>query len=88
MSAGGVGSEIKDVTSATGGNFVGLVLSDGVGEGTDHLVDGAALASAQIPGADTRVVGAEVFQGLDVAVRKIQDVDVIADGGAVVRGVV
>lgn len=88
VSAGGVGSEIEDIASTTGGNLVRLVLSDGGGEGADHLVDGAALSGTQVPGADTGVVGAEVFQGLEVAVCEIQNVDVIADGGSVVGSVV
>lgn len=88
MGAGGVGSEVEDITSATGSNLVGLVLSDGGGERADHLVDGAALSGTQVPGADTGAVGAEVFQGLEVAVCEIQDVNVIADGGTVVGSVV
>jgi hypothetical protein len=88
VGAGGVGSEVKDITGTAGSNLVGLVLADSSGESTDHLVDGASLTGAQIPGADTGVVGAQVVEGLQVAVCQVQDVDVVTDGGAVVRGIV
>lgn len=85
---GGVGSEVENVTGTTRGNLVGKVTADGGGESLDHLVDGAALAGTEVPGADTGVVLAQVVQSLQVAVRQVEDVDVVADGGAVVRGVV
>lgn len=88
VGAGGVGSQVQDVTSAARGDFVGEVAADGSGEGLDHLVDGAALAGAQVPGAHAGVVLAQVVQGLEVAVCQVEDVDVVADGGAVVRLVV
>lgn len=71
MGAGGVGSEVEDIASATGSNLVGLVLSDSGREGADHLVDSAALAGTQVPSAHTGVVGTQVFQGLEVAVCEI-----------------
>lgn len=83
-----VSSEVEHVTSTTRSNLVGLVLADGSGESTDHLVDCAALTGAQVPGAHTGVVGAQVVQSLEVAVCEIQNVDVVADGGTVVGGVV
>jgi hypothetical protein len=79
-----VSSEVKDITSATGRNLVGLVLSDGSGECADHLVDGAALSGSEVPGAHAGVVGAQVVEGFEVAVGEIQNVDVVADGGTVV----
>jgi hypothetical protein len=68
----GVGSKVEDIACTARGDFVGQVAADGGGEGLDHLVDGAALAGAQVPGADAGVVLTEV-----------EDVDVVADGGAV-----
>lgn len=88
VGAGRVGSQVEDVTGATRGNLVGEVAAHGGGEGLDHLVDGGALAGAEVPGADAGVVLAQVVQGLQVAVGQVEDVDVVADGGAVVRGVV
>jgi len=46
-------------------------------------VDGAAFARAEVPGADAGVVGAEVGEGDGVPAREVEDVDVVADGGAV-----
>lgn len=85
---GRVGGEVEDVTGATGGNLVSEVAAGGGGEGADHLVDGAALAGAQVPGANTGVVSAEVVEGFQVAVREVEDVDVVTDGSAVAGVVV
>ena len=88
VSAGRVSGEVKNVTSATGGNLVGHLAADGVGEGGDHLVDGATLSGSQVPGAHTGVIAAEVVEGFEVAVGEIEDVDVVTDGGAVAGVVV
>lgn len=88
VGAGRVSGQVKDVTSATGSNLVGHLAADGVGEGVDHLVDGAALSGSQVPGLDTGVVAAEVVEGLQVAVGEIENVDVVTDGGAVAGVVV
>lgn len=88
VGASRVGCEVENVTSTAGSDFVGEVAADGLGEGADHLVDGAATAGTQVPGAHTGVVGAEVVQGLEVTVCKVENVDVVADSGSVVRGVV
>lgn len=88
VSPGGVGSQVQDVTSTTGSHFVGEVTADGGGEGIDHLVDSASLTGTQVPGTDTWVVGAEVVEGLQVTVGKVQNVDVVTDGGTVVGLVV
>jgi hypothetical protein len=83
VGTGGVGGEVEDVAGAARGDFVREVAADGGGEGLDHLVDGAALAGAQVPGANAGVVLAEVVEGGEVAVGEVEDVDVVADGGAV-----
>lgn len=88
MGTGRVGSQVQDVTGTAGSNLVGEVAADSGGESIDHLVDGAALAGTQVPGTDTGVVGAEVVEGLEVAVGKVEDVDVVTDGGSVARLVV
>lgn len=88
VSASGVGRQVEDVTGTARSNLVGEVAANGGGEGTDHLVDGAALAGTQVPGANTGVVGAEEVQGLEVAVGQVENVDVVTDSSAVVGGVV
>ena len=88
VGAGGVGGEVEDVACAAGRDFVGQVAADGGREGLDHLVDGATLAGAQVPGADAGVVLAQVVEGGEVAVGEVEDVDVIADGSAVLGVVV
>ena len=88
VGTGGVGGEVEDVAGAAGGDFVGEVAADGGREGLDHLVDGAALAGAQVPGADAGVVLAEVVESGKVAVGEVEDVDVVADGGTVLGVVV
>lgn len=83
-----VGGEVENVTGSAGSDFVGEVAADGLGEGADHLVNGAAAAGTKVPGAHTGVVGAEVVEGLEVAVCEVKNVDVVSDSGSVVRGVV
>lgn len=88
VGASGVGRQVEDITSTARSNLVGKLAASGGREGADHLVDGAALAGTQVPGANTGVVGAEVVQGLQMAVSQVENVDVVTDGSAVVRGVV
>lgn len=88
VGAGGVGGKVEDVASAARGDLVREIAADGVGEGFDHFVDGAALAGTKVPGADAGVVLAEVVQGCKMAVGEIEDVDVVADGGSVLGVVV
>jgi len=88
VGTGGVGGEVEDVTCAAGSDLVRQITTNSSGERLDHLVDGAALAGAQVPGADTGVVLAEVVERREVAVGEIENVDVIADGGAVLGVVV
>lgn len=85
---GSVGSQVEDVTGTAGSDLVGKVTADSGAESANHLVDGGALTGTQVPGADTGVVGAEVVEGLQVAVSEIEDVDVVTDGGAIVGVVV
>lgn len=88
VGTGSVSGKVEDIACTAGSDFVGKVAADGGGEGLDHLVDGAALAGAQVPGADAGVVLAEVVEGCEVAVGEVEDVDVVADGGAVLGVVV
>jgi hypothetical protein len=64
------------------------IAADGFAEGLDHFKDSGATAGAEVPGAHTGVVGAQVVEGFEVALGEVEDVDIIADGGAVVGGVV
>jgi hypothetical protein len=68
VGAGSIGSKVENITSTARGDLVGKVTADSGGEGLDHLVDGAAPASTQVPGADTRVVLAEVVKSREVAI--------------------
>ena len=83
-----VGRQVQHVALPALDDLVGQVAADGVREGLDHVVDGGALAGAQVPGAHAWVVRAEVVEGDEVAAREVEDVDVVADGGAVFGGVV
>ena len=59
-----------------------------VAKGLDHVQHRTALAGAEIPGADAGVVLAQVVERHQVALREIQDVQVVADGRPVVGGIV
>lgn len=52
------------------------------------MENGASLARPEVPGAHAGLVVAEVVEGDEVALCEVEDVDVVADGGAVVGGVV
>lgn len=84
----GIGSQVKDITITTGSNLVSKVTTDSSGESLDHLVDGRALTSTQVPGTNTGVVGAQVVEGLQVTISQVENVDVVTDGSAVVGVVV
>jgi hypothetical protein len=71
------------VTLAARGDLVGQVAADDVGEGLDHLEDGAAAAAAEVPGFDAGLVRAQVVECHEVALCEVEHVDVVADGGAV-----
>lgn len=52
------------------------------------MENGTSLASAKVPGAHTRMVFAQVIEGLEMTSGQVEDVDVIADCCAVMGGVV
>lgn len=85
---GWVGSKIENIALASGDNIVGQIAADNMAESLDHLKDGAATAGTEVPGLNTRLVLAEVVEGAQVALGQIDNVDVVADGGTVSRGVV
>lgn len=62
-------SQVQNIARSAAYNLVGQFAADGFGESVDHLEDGAALAGAQVPSADARVVGAEVVERDQVAAR-------------------
>lgn len=86
--SGGVARQIEDIAGSAPDDLVRQIAADSFAKRLDHFKDGGAAAGAEIPGAHTRVVGAQVVEGLEVALGQVEDVDVIADGGAVVGGVV
>jgi hypothetical protein len=84
----GVRGEIEDIAGPSLDDLVWQIAADRFGEGLDHLKDGRPAASAQIPGADTGLLGAEIVEGCKVALCEIQDVNIVADSRAVVGFVV
>lgn len=83
-----VGRQVEHITGAASDHLVRQVAADGVAESLDHVEDGAALAGAQVEGGDAGLLLAQVVQRDQVAAREVLDVDVVTDGGAVVRLVV
>lgn len=80
--------QIEDVASSSADDLVWQVTTHGVAKSLDHVENGAALAGTEVPGADTGVLGAEVVQGDEMAFCQIQDMNVVANGGAVLGLVV
>lgn len=83
VGAGRVGSQIENITSSSAYDFIGELAAHGIGEGVDHIVDGAALAGTQVPGTHAGMFGSEVVQGDEVTLGEIENVDVVANGRAV-----
>lgn len=88
ISSGRIGSQVEHVTVTTGSNFVREIPADSSREGMDHLEDSASPAGSEVPGADTRVVSAEVVESFKVTIRQVKDVNIISDSRAVVGGVI
>ena len=84
----GVRREVEDITSSPRYDLVRHITAHGGAEGLDDLEDGAAAAGTQIPLPHAGLVLSEVVECDQVALRKIENVDVVTDGGAVPRGVV
>ena len=84
----GVGCQIENIALSTRLDLVGQVPANNLAESLDHLENGAAAARAQVPRLDTGLVLAEVVEGDEVTVGKIDDVDVIANGSSVAGCVV
>lgn len=83
-----VGSQIQDIAGSAGNDLVFQIAPNDSAECLDDLEDGAATARAQVPGLDTGLVGAKVVESDQVASGKIDNVNVVSDGGSVARGVV
>ncbi|KND92431.1 putative quinone oxidoreductase [Tolypocladium ophioglossoides CBS 100239] len=83
-----VGSQVQHVALSAGNDLVLEVAANDGAERLDHLEDGAAAAGAQVPGLDAGLVLAEVVEGDEVALCQVDNVDVVADGSSVARGVV
>lgn len=84
----GVRGKIEDIALSSGVDLVGEVTADDLAEGLDNLKDGAAAAGTQVPCLDTGLVLTEVVESDEVTAGKVDNVDVVADGGAVSGGVV
>lgn len=85
---GRVRCEIQNVTSPACNHLVRKIAANCCAEGFDHVVHGAAFSGSEIPCAHTWVLLAEVIEGNQVPRGEIENVDVVADGSAIFRGVV
>lgn len=83
-----VGRQIEDVSRSSTNDFVWKVPANRMTERLDHVVNRAALAGSQIPGPNSRVVASQMVQSNQVAFCKVENVDVVANGRSVFRGVV
>jgi hypothetical protein len=88
VSQGGVGSKIKHVSLSSGADLVGKITANNLAECLDNLKDGAATTGTKVPCLDAGLVLPQVVEGDKVAAGEVDNVDVVADGCAVARGVV
>ena len=80
--------QVQHVSRPAADDLVLQILTAGGAEGFDHVEDGRAFASAEIPRPDARVVLAQVGKGGQVASGQVEDVNVVTDRGAIGRAVV
>lgn len=88
VSESGVRGQIQDVTLATLRDLVREITAHDIGKGLYHFKYGGSLAGTEVPGFDAGLVLAEVLERDFVALGEIENVDVIADCGAVLGGIV
>lgn len=68
VGAGWVSGQVENITGTARSDLIREVTANSRGEGADHLVDGAATSSSQVPSTDTGVVRTQVVQGLEVTI--------------------
>lgn len=84
----GVGRQVQDIALAAADNLVGKVAADDGAKGLDNVKDGAATSRAKVPGLDAGLAGAQVLQGGEMALGEVDDVNVVANCGAVLGSVI
>ena len=85
---GRVGGEVEHIARSASDDLIGHFSADGDAKGFDHLQDGTSSSGPEVPCSHARAAVAEIVERHEVAPGEVEDVDVIADGGAVFGGVV
>jgi hypothetical protein len=80
--ARGAGNDCRGIARAPRADTAGKIRSRGVFDRIDDFQDGVAAAIAAIQG-QVFATGAQMLQGVDMGGRKISDLNIIADAGAV-----
>jgi len=80
------GDEDGGIAGAAGEEFFGDVAAGEAADGGEDFADGVACAGADVEGAAGDA--SDFLEGAKMGLRDVQDVDVIADAGAVGSGVV
>lgn len=80
--------QVQHIARSSRGDLIRQIASHSMAESLDHVVHRAALTRSQVPGAHTRVLGPQMVESNQVALGEVEDVDVVADRGAVFGGVV
>ena len=88
VSTGRFRGEVKDVSGSTTDNLVGELPTDDGTEGCNHVDDCRAVACSKIPRSYARLDAQETVDGGEMAGCEIDNVDIIADGCAILRIVV
>ena len=71
----------SDVAAAAGEELIGYVVSAGFGKSFYHVEDGVAYAGTDVEDADAVLF--DMFEGVDVGFGQVDDVNIVADAGAV-----
>ena len=81
---GRIRRQIKHVTCSTLDDLVREVAANTLREGFDHVEDGGPATGAKVPSIDAGLLLTKVVEGSKVALREVEDMDVVPDCGAVV----
>lgn len=83
-----ISRQIQHVSCSPTHNLIRQLSTHRMAKSLDDIEDRAPLSRPQVPRSDARMVIAQVIECDEVALREVENVYVVADGGAVVGGIV
>jgi hypothetical protein len=78
-----IGSKIENIARSAVDDLIRQLLAARLVESLDHIKDGGASASTQVPCLDARVVFTKVVEGDKMALSQVENVDVVTNSCAI-----